>query len=220
MVERPEIKFCGLTRPEDAALAAALGARYVGAIMAGGPRTRMPEEARLVLAAGASAQRVVVVRLAEPGVMAEAARTVGADILQLHADPELSLVRALRREWTGGIWAVVRMGTMGLPGDLSALFEECDAVVLDTAVPSGLGGSGIAFDWASAAAPLRQARGRGRLVLAGGLHSGNISDAMRALDPDVLDVSSGIEESPGVKSPDRMRAFARAVATLTPPSTE
>ena len=55
-------------------------------------------------------------------------------------------------------------------------------------------------------------------MLAGGLTSDNISEAVRTLTPDVVDVSSGVEDAPGIKSPDRMRAFVRAVATFNPSS--
>ena len=215
---RPEIKFCGLTRPADAAHAASLGAAYLGVILVGGPRLRSPAQARTLFDSALGPRRVAVVSLADADRMAAMGREASADILQLHADPSLEAIRALRRAWTGEIWAVVRLGAEAPRADLPALFAESDAVVVDTLVTGGLGGSGQRFDWNQHRAVLAQARGKGRLVLAGGLSSGNISEAVGALDPDVVDVSSGVEDAPGVKSPDRMQAFADAVATSSPSS--
>lgn len=213
-----EIKFCGLTRPADAALAASLGASFVGAILVGGPRALQATAAHDVLHAAVGPVRVAVVRVTEPDDMARQGREAGADVLQLHADPTLEQIRALRTVWSGGIWAVVRIGADETRGDLAELFATSDAVVVDALVPGGLGGSGRQFDWNQHASTLASARGKGRLVLAGGLTSDNISEAVRTLTPDVVDVSSGVEDAPGIKSPDRMRAFVRAVATFNPSS--
>ncbi len=213
---RPEIKFCGLTRPADAALAVSLGASYIGAILVGGPRRLSPVEARALFDSAPGPRRVAVVKLDEASVMAAAGREANADILQVHADPTLDQLRALRALWSGGIWPVVRLGADAPRTDLAALFDVSDAVVVDTLVPGGLGGSGQRFDWNQHRAILAQTRGNGRLVLAGGLTSDNISEAVRALVPDVVDVSSGVEDAPGQKSPVRMQAFAEAVATTSP----
>lgn len=216
MAERPDIKFCGLTRPADAELAASLGARYVGVILVGGPRLVTPARASLVFDAARGPERVAVVSLGAPADMAALGHAAGADILQLHADPTPELVRALREHWKGGIWAAVRLGGGRVPSVWSQLFGVADAVVTDTAVPSGLGGSGVRFDWAAHRALVEKSRVGGRFVLAGGLTPGNIPDAIRVLGPDVVDVSSGVEDMPGVKSPELMRAFSRAVASSSP----
>lgn len=217
---RPEVKFCGLTRPGDAALAASLAADYVGVILVGGPRLLTLPRAHEVLSAARGPKRVAVVRRTDAATMASAGRAAGADILQVHADPTAGELRALRVAWPGGIWAVVRIKGTPDAGTLAELFATADAVVVDAAVAGGLGGSGQSFDWSAHAALLGGARTFGRLVLAGGLHSDNIPDAVCALAPDVVDVSSGVEDAPGLKSPDRMRAFARAVANLSPPPAE
>jgi phosphoribosylanthranilate isomerase len=212
-----EIKFCGLTRAGDAARAAELGARYVGAILADGPRLLTPVQAREVLGAAHGPLRVAVVGAGDPAALAARATAAGADIVQLHGDPTAADVSAIRRYFSGRIWAVVRVGDAGLPPGTSALFDSAHAVVLDAKVAGRLGGSGVKFDWAAVANALIPLRGRAALVLAGGLTPDNIVEALERLDPDVVDVSSGVEASPGVKDPERMRRFAHAVSTWHSP---
>jgi phosphoribosylanthranilate isomerase len=92
------------------------------------------------------------------------------------------------------------------------LFDAGDAVVLDAKVSGVLGGSGVAFDWTAVATQIDVMRTRAPLVLAGGLTPSNISVALAAMRPDVVDVSSGVESAPGIKDHHAMRAFAAAVA--------
>lgn len=206
------MKFCGLTRAEDAAHARALGARYAGVIFAGGPRERPASAASASLAAAAGCRRVGVFGA---DAITRIPATVGAcplDVVQLHADPRPGDVEAVRRVFAGAVWAVVRVDGDAVPEGLGALFAVADAVVLDARAPGGLGGSGRAFDWSGVAARVAAARGQGVLVLAGGLRPENVQEAVRALAPDVVDVSSGVESAPGIKDHARMAAFMRAAA--------
>lgn len=208
----PDIKFCGLTRREDAQLAVRLGVRYLGVIFAGGPRTVTADAARAVLAgAPATSGRVGVFGTAGPDEVAAVARAVGLDVVQLHDDPDPANVSRVRALVGLPVWAAARVSGAELPARLAELFDAADAVVLDARVPGKLGGSGATFEWAGVQAALGRARGRGRLVLAGGLTAENVADAIRVLRPDVVDVSSGVESAPGIKSPARMRRFADAV---------
>ena len=99
-------------------------------------------------------------------------------------------------------------GAPTVAGDSSV----ADAVLVDSYSESGLGGTGRTFDWEREAATIRRLIGDKRLIAAGGLDPDNVAAAIRALAPDVVDVSSGVESSPGVKDHARMRAFADAVA--------
>jgi phosphoribosylanthranilate isomerase len=215
-----ELKFCGLTRAQDAAQAARLGARYVGVIFAGGPRLLSPDRAAVVLrAVPPDVRRVGVFAAASPEDISAVATIAELDVAQLHGDPLPGTVAVLRRHFQGQIWAVVRSADGSLPETLPALFDAADAVVLDAKVPGALGGTGVTLPWESMAAPLARAR-RGaaaaRLVLAGGLTAENVAAAIAALAPEVVDVSSGVESAPGVKDHARMRDFASAVfATRT-----
>jgi phosphoribosylanthranilate isomerase len=208
----PAVKFCGLRRPEDAALAVDLGATYVGVIFAGGPRLVTVAEARRVVeAARGRARAVGVFGSDSPDTIARIVREAGLDVVQLSADPDAGTVDAVRSATGAEVWAAVRCG-VPLPPIASTLFEHADAVLLDAKVEGRLGGTGQTLPWAAIAPALRAVRGTdGRLVLAGGLTAGNVAEAIDVLHPDVVDVSSGVESAPGVKDHERMRAFVKAI---------
>lgn len=209
-----EIKFCGLTRAEDASAAASFGATYVGAIFAGGPRHLDAGRAADVLsAAGDGVKRVGVFGTVPPAEVARTARAAGLHVVQLHGDPHADYVRRVRDESGSIVWAVVRMSGESLAESLTRriaeLDPEADAIVFDTLVQGELGGTGSSFDWRLATGERRPRRAR--LVAAGGLGAHNVGEAIRLLDPHVVDVSSGVESAPGIKDHERMRAFADAV---------
>ncbi len=108
------------------------------------------------------------------------------------------------------VWSVVTVADGELPPEADELFLTADAVVLDTKTRTGLGGSGQRFDWERVGERLRTLERRARLVVAGGLRPENVAAAIRALAPDVVDVSSGVESAPGVKDPTLMRRFVDA----------
>ena len=205
-----EIKFCGLTRAEDASFASSLGADYVGVIFAGGPRCLEPERAAEVLAAaGGTVRRVGVFGAARPAEVARIARIAGLHVLQLHDDPDAEYVRRVRAETDAQLWAVVRVAADALAPRIFELDTVADAIVLDSLVSGRLGGTGQSFDWGLVSARARPHRAR--LVVAGGLGAHNVREAIRLLAPHIVDVSSGVESAPGIKDHERMRAFAEAV---------
>ncbi|MHB1862377.1 MAG: phosphoribosylanthranilate isomerase [Gemmatimonadaceae bacterium] len=211
-----DIKFCGLMRGEDAAVAAGLGAAYVGVVFAGGPRRLDEASARAVFGGvPPGVARVGVFGLESPAAIAARGVALGLTAIQLHADPLPAAITKLRAVWPGEIWATVRVAGAELPPGAEELFAVADAVLLDAKVASGLGGTGVALPWGELARQLEGVRPAGRrLVLAGGLRPDNVATAIRALDPDVVDVSSGVESSVGIKDPARMRAFRDAVRSV------
>lgn len=208
-----EVKFCGLTREEDARLAAELGAAYTGVILAGGPRHLPLDRARRVLDGARGPKRVAVFGRATSGEVADQADALGLDVVQLHADPTVSDVVALRGRFAGEVWAVLRLAAAALPAHASELADAADAVVLDRHATGALGGTGQALPWAELAGSLGVIRQRARIVLAGGLHPGNLHEALRHVMPDIVDVSSGVESAPGIKDHQKMRAFATRAAS-------
>lgn len=207
-----EIKFCGLTRPEDAELAGQLGAAYLGVVFAGGPRMLDAARAAAVLdGCTRGAQRVGVFGRAGAPEIGRTSREARLDILQLHGDPTVADILAVREETSAKVWAVVRVADT-LPPEADELLDAADALLIDARVAGSLGGNGVSVDWHALAPALEARRSRGRVVLAGGLTPGNVAEALAALRPDVVDVSSGVEAAPGIKDHARMRAFAAAVA--------
>lgn len=211
-----EIKFCGLTRANDAAYAVELGASYAGVILAGGPRRLTPSQAREVLEPlrGSPAKRVGVFGAQSVSELLQIADEVALDVLQLSGGAKDDTLVGLRSRFDGAIWAVahVNPGAPRADTDVLPWYEAgADAVVLDAAVAGQLGGTGVRLDWSVLAPEVRRLRARGRVVLAGGLRAENVAAAVRLAAPDVVDVSSGVESAPGLKDLDRMRNFANAV---------
>lgn len=205
------IKFCGVTRREDAATAAGLGAAYVGSIFAPGARCVSPEKAAEIWSAASQLKKVGVFGLASVDEILAAAGRSGLDVIQLHAHLAGGTIEKLRARYRGEIWAVLRVReacALSITGESSA----ADAILVDSYSESGLGGTGRTFDWEREAEAIHRLRENKPLIVAGGLDAGNVGAAIRALSPDVVDVSSGVESSPGVKDHARMRAFADAVA--------
>jgi len=216
----PEIKFCGMTRVEDVDAAVALGARYVGVIFAGGPRTLTVERARGVLRnVPTTVGRVGVFGPeTEPDTVAEVARAAKLDVVQLHGDPDVAAVAAMRESFDGRVWAALRVRGAIVLERAAELFRAADAVVIDAYSPDALGGSGIALPWDALSEAVTTIRRPGRLVLAGGLRPETVATAVRSLAPEVVDVSSGVEARPGVKDHAKLRAFRDAVVGKEAPA--
>jgi phosphoribosylanthranilate isomerase len=208
-----EVKFCGLARRVDAQLGARLGAGYLGVIFAGGPRQQTARSAIDVFTGcDPSARRVGVFGHQPVGEIAALADEVRLDILQLHGDAEPAFVAKLRAATTREIWSVLRMANAELPPRAADLIAMSDGVLLDSKVEGRLGGTGMALDWAALGDVVRRLRESTRVILAGGLTPANVARAIALAAPDIVDVSSGIEEAPGVKRPAAMRDFLQAVA--------
>jgi len=211
----PAIKFCGLTRVEDARHAERAGAAYLGVILASGPRLLDPERAALVL--GPRRQEVQRVAVFGDQTVEEIVRVVRAldlDVAQLHGEPSVRDVEHILAGTGRAVWPVLRVEGSVLPKEARVLAAVAGNLVLDAKVVGQLGGTGVPLDWSglqAAIAELRRDIPTVRLVLAGGLRPANVAIAMRLLAPDVVDVSSGVEASPGVKDPVAVERFVKAV---------
>ena len=218
-----KVKFCGMTRPQDAALAGEIGASYIGVVFADGPRRVTPIQGRAILdAVGSMAKRVGVFGTNSPEAIEKASDEARLDVVQLHADPTTADVRAVRMKFSGEVWAAIRIAGSHIPPESESLFTTADAIVLDSRSERHarserrLGGTGEALPWNELAVDLARDRGSAAVVLAGGLKPGNVASAVRTLAPDVVDVSSGVESSPGVKDPWLMREFYAAASGSRP----
>jgi phosphoribosylanthranilate isomerase len=212
-----KVKFCGMTRPADAALAAEIGASYVGVVFADGPRRVSPAQARRILdAAGKGVKRVGVFGTNEPDEIERISEEARLDVVQLHADPSAEHVKSIRPKFRGEVWAAIRIAGTHIPAYAELLFDKADAIVLDARSETRLGGTGQALPWNDLAVDLALDRGSCAVVLAGGLSPYNVVSAIKTLAPDVVDVSSGVESAPGIKDPWLMRDFYTAATGLRP----
>ena len=206
---QPELrKVCGVTRPADAVHAARSGANAIGLIFV--PRSLRavtPERAReIVEALPDDVLRVGVFVSESPAVVAATARRVGLDVAQLHGDESPADCDSLRGAAGDSlkIWKAVPVGSRLDDAKLGEFGVE--AFLLDTAVEGGHGGTGTTFPWHLAV----PAKRHGKVVLAGGLHGGNVADAVRAVRPWGVDASSQLESRPGVKDPQKVARYLAA----------
>ncbi|MEO8337473.1 MAG: phosphoribosylanthranilate isomerase [bacterium] len=204
-----DVKICGLTRSVDAEFADAAGASYLGVIFAGGPRERSREEARATLS-GRRARKVGVFANQTPAEIAAIASHVGLDVLQMHGTSDPQRILDVRAGTGLEIWAVVRTTSGILPEDVEELADVADALLLDAMAPGQLGGTGRTIPWLALGESLDAMTAGHRIVLAGGLTPDNVSEAIDYVSPMVVDVSSGVESSPGIKDQTLVRAFIAA----------
>jgi phosphoribosylanthranilate isomerase len=205
-----DIKICGLTRSVDAEYADAAGVEYLGVIFAGGPRERTPAQARDTLA-GRRARKVGVFAAQAEDVVATLVEMAGLDVVQLHGDVDAERVERVRAATGREVWAVVRTADGLLPDGVDDLADAADALLIDANVPGQLGGSGVRVPWERLGESLDALDYHPRIVLAGGLTPENVAEAIDLVAPNVVDISSGVESSPGIKDHARLRAFVASV---------
>lgn len=213
------VKICGLMQRSDAEHAERTGARYLGVIMASGPRLLDRRAAAAVLGPRrAGIARVAVFGAQSSTEIIETAEALDLDVVQLHGAPGAHDVRNIRERSGRAVWPVLRVDGTRIARDGADLAAAAGALLLDAHVIGQLGGTGVALDWAGLAgsvAALRQEVPAMQLVLAGGLRASNVGEAIRLLSPDVVDVSSGVEVAPGVKDPVAVERFVNAVQHAT-----
>ncbi len=193
------IKICGITRPEDAAAAVDAGADAVGFVFwERSPRYVDPERARGIVRALPPFVTPVGVFVNQPlEHVNDVARRARLGAVQLHGDEPPGFARSIEGP-------VIKAVTAGAPGALD--WPEAVMLLVDAADRERRGGTGRLADWAGAAA----VAARRRILLAGGLTPENVEEAVARVGPFGVDVSSGVEQSPGVKDHSKVRAFVTA----------
>jgi phosphoribosylanthranilate isomerase len=200
----PRIKICGITRAEDAHLAADLGAWAVGFIFwPGSGRSIEPQRARDIVRGLPPFVMPVGVFVNQPAAdVEETATFVRLGAVQLHGEEQPAMARALSHR-------VIKAVPIDAEGRALGLDDWPDTVVLlDAHDPVRRGGTGWRIDWNAAAAVARTRP----IVLAGGLTAENVGEAVATVRPAAIDISSGVEAAPGLKDHTRMRALFAAIA--------
>ena len=212
----PRIKICGITRQEDAELAASLGAWAIGFVFyAKSPRrVVLPHVMSFVKSVSLQFPEVKRVGVFVDEDLDEICRIVdaaGLTHVQLHGVETSEYCSSLAALVPGlGLIKALRPQT---PNDLkiiSSFTGSCEAILLDAHVPSALGGTGVTSDWTLA----RSARAQAQVVLAGGLNPENIVRAYRQVEPFAVDVCSGVEQTTGRKSAEKLNLFFEKAAGL------
>ncbi len=205
-------KICGLTRAVDAAAAEAAGARYGGVIFAkGGPRTMDPEHVP-ELFAGTSLTRCGVFVNEAPEQIAALVTRLDLGVVQLHGDEPPEEVTRIRLETRAEVWKAVRPRTGAeFVAAIELYGSLVDGLLLDGWSQAARGGTGTPFPWSEVARHRDLLAPEVSLIAAGGLSPANVAALIAIMNPDVVDVSSGVERAPGVKDPGAIRHFADAV---------
>ena len=209
------VKICGLKTLGDVAAVAAAGAGYAGFVFfAKSPRHLTFDQARpLALAAPEGLCKVALTVDADDAMLDALVAAVPIDMLQLHGHETPDRVAAVKARY--GLPVMKALGVRDA-SDLAALLDYslvADQILVDAKPPEGAalpGGNGLTFNW-------RLLAGRHWLrpwMLAGGLTADNVAQAVRLTGARQVDVSSGVENAPGVKDPTRIAAFTAALRDM------
>ncbi|HEX8844442.1 MAG TPA: phosphoribosylanthranilate isomerase [Pyrinomonadaceae bacterium] len=199
------VKICGITNLEDALAAVEAGADALGFnFYERSPRYISPVEARRII--GQLPDHVlsvgVFVNAGEPDLLARTADEVGLKALQLHGDESPQYCRALKERF------LIKALRAGAGFDPRCVLEyETDAILLDAFAEGARGGTGRVVDWSLARAVSELVP---KLILAGGLGTENVSQAIASVNPYGVDACSSLESAPGRKDSGSVRAFLAA----------
>jgi phosphoribosylanthranilate isomerase len=215
------IKICGNTNLDDAKLAAELGADALGFVFApSARRVTSAEVAKITPHLPANVERVGVFQSFDAYEIARTSHEAGLTAVQLHSGVDFALLHRLHKLFAGQVslvqtvhWQVDADGANAaiVAGQLRRLAADglVDRVLIDSKVGVATGGTGVSFDWDAARETLADAAPELKLIVAGGLRSENVAEAIQRLNPWGVDVASGVESAPGRKSPEKVAAFIR-----------
>ncbi len=201
---RTRVKICGITNPADARLAAQAGADAIGLVFhEPSPRNITSGMAGSILdVLPPFVDAYAVVLDPDPAFLDELIGKFPFNGLQYHGREAPELCARFPGPWI----KAVPMNESGALADCQRRYPEAHGFLLDSHAAGEAGGQGKTFDWAE----IRSEDPR-PLILAGGLEPDNVGEAIRAIRPWGVDVSSGVEAEPGRKDPDKVRAFMREV---------
>lgn len=202
------VKICGISTPETLAAAVGAGASHVGFVhFAKSPRhLALAEVAALRRLVPGHVKAVLLLVNPAPDLLAEAVRVVAPDVVQFHGHETPDTLARFRAETDVEAWRAMAVKDAESLAKVAAFRGAADRVLLDAPASALPGGNGTAFDWSLLAgwqAPLPWG-------LAGGLTPTNVAEAIRLTGAPLVDTSSGVERSPGVKDVDKITAFCKA----------
>lgn len=212
-----QVKICGLSTPETMTAALEAGADFVGALFyPPSPRAVTVEQAAALMAqVGDKSVKVGVFFNAEDDLIEDAAKSARLDLLQLHGAESVERVAEIRARFGIPVMKVIKIRGPEDVARVDEFIEVSDRILFDAAPPADMenplpGGNAVSFDWTY----LKGRRWPKPWMLAGGLTAVNLSQAVALSGTTGLDVSSGVEDRPGVKNPDKIRDFIAAAKSL------
>lgn len=212
-----EVKICGLSTPETMAAAIEAGADYVGVVFfPPSPRSVTPAQAgELLTPVGERAVKVGLFVNADDALIEEVLRAAPLDLLQLHGSESAERVAAIRAGFGVPVMKVIKIRAAEDVARVEDYLEVSDRILFDAAPPADMsnplpGGNAVSFDWTY----LKGKSWSKPWMLAGGLTVENLARAVELSGASALDVSSGVEDRPGVKNPDKIRAFVNRAKSL------
>lgn len=211
------IKICGTTNVEDARSAVDAGADALGFIFAPSPRRISPRDAgRITSQLPREVEKIGVFVNQSAELILDTVEKAALSGVQLHGDEDVGFARELRKSARRRVHIIktVSLSNGSIEGSIameSGADDVFDTLLLDSGSPEKRGGTGKRFDWKGAAPLLRMVAKKFRIVVAGGLTSATVTDAIRTLEPWGVDVVSGVEKEPGKKDPAKVREFIGAV---------
>ncbi|MFQ5467177.1 MAG: phosphoribosylanthranilate isomerase [Kiloniellaceae bacterium] len=208
-----EVKICGVNTLEAAHAAVGAGADYIGLVFyPPSPRAVTPAEAGAIARAlPAGVRKVGLFVDAGDALIAEALGAVGLDLLQFHGSEAPARVAQVRARFGVPVMKAIKVAGASDVAGADAYLKVADRLLFDAKAPEDMpgalpGGNALAFDW-------RLLAGRSwplPWMLSGGLDPANVAEAARVCGAPAVDVSSGVEDRPGVKNLGKIRAFVAA----------
>ena len=204
VIQMTKVKICGFTNAENARDAAIAGVDAIGLVFYNkSPRNVDIQRAReIVSALPPFVNRVGLFVNANPSFIDEVLCEVPLDTLQFHGDEVVGDCTQYQMPFIKSLRVTPKTNVVQLADN----FSEASALLLDSHNPNSYGGTGEVFDWMLARVNIDLP-----IILAGGLNSENVSDAISQVKPYAVDASSGVESAPGVKDIDKIAAFIRSV---------
>jgi phosphoribosylanthranilate isomerase len=209
------VKICGLSTREtlDAALSA--GADMVGFMFFPASPRHLSRGAAEELGRQVKgrAKKVAVSVDADDATIENIIEAVRPDLLQLHGKESVARVRDIKARFRLPVMKVIPVGTKDDLASLAGYAAVADRIMFDARAPKDAtrpGGLGVPFDWRL----LEGLNLKVPMMVSGGLNAANVAEAVRITGASDVDVSSGVESAPGVKDPEKIREFVRAVRAI------
>jgi phosphoribosylanthranilate isomerase len=213
-----DVKICGLKTAAMLDVALEARADYVGLVFFDrSPRhVELADAAALANRARGLSQIVALVVDADDAAIDAITDQVGPDWLQLHGSETMARVAAIKARSGAKIIRAIKVASTADAASALNFATAADLILFDAKAPPALpgalpGGNGVSFDWQL----LAGVKDRVRYMLSGGLHPGNVADAIRVTRTLAVDVSSGVESAPGEKDANLIRQFIRSAKTST-----